>query len=434
MKNKFTKALYCFAVIFGMLLSPVLSEGNEAELSILMPQTQTEETQTEAEEIIEIHVPTIDDFTDVADDKWYYIYVKYLVENGILNGTSQTTYSPDGTFTVAECCAIVTRYLGLDEYAKERKELLSDSATPGCELWYSGYVQTMLELGILESKDFDITEKGELFAINSSDKFDTPISRELFAHLIIRSFELEGKTLRARNTYYELGGLGHEFIIAGTYDKESYLLYASDISDYWHISEPYRVSVLKAYYNGIFNGDNFGNFNPQNNLTRAEMSKVLSVILDGSLRQRKEYRNLPSSCVLSEEDYYIGATGEQLISKKKGKEILLELSKNVAASASSGKITLTYTHKNILPEGYFADVSFYGISNDGTACESSMGANTNGAQLSPYVMTDTFSANEAQVLLLLRSSSKKGTVESALMLNVSNDGTTSISDMFYSAK
>ena len=79
--------------------------------------------------------------------------------------------------------------------------------------------------------------------------------------------------------------------------------YAAEIADYWYIPEEARWDVLKAYYNGIFNGDEMGNFNPGSALTRAEMSKVVAVISDPSMRKRNEYRTLADGFVFDEESF-----------------------------------------------------------------------------------------------------------------------------------
>ena len=49
-------------------------------------------------------------FTDVASDSWYSSAVAWAVENGIVNGTSDTTFSPDKSITRQEIAAILQRY------------------------------------------------------------------------------------------------------------------------------------------------------------------------------------------------------------------------------------------------------------------------------------------------------------------------------------
>ena len=47
-------------------------------------------------------------FTDVAADSWYYPYVSGLTESGVIKGITDTSFAPNGTFTVAEAAAVIT--------------------------------------------------------------------------------------------------------------------------------------------------------------------------------------------------------------------------------------------------------------------------------------------------------------------------------------
>ncbi len=49
-------------------------------------------------------------FKDVASNSWYSSAVAWAVENGIVNGTSATTFSPDKSITRQEIAAILQRY------------------------------------------------------------------------------------------------------------------------------------------------------------------------------------------------------------------------------------------------------------------------------------------------------------------------------------
>ena len=49
-------------------------------------------------------------FTDAASDSWYSSAVAWTAENGIVNGTSDTTFSPDKSVTRQEIAAILQRY------------------------------------------------------------------------------------------------------------------------------------------------------------------------------------------------------------------------------------------------------------------------------------------------------------------------------------
>ena len=48
-------------------------------------------------------------FTDVKEDDWYYKNVKNLYFAGLMNGTSETTFEPQGNLTRAEAAALIDR-------------------------------------------------------------------------------------------------------------------------------------------------------------------------------------------------------------------------------------------------------------------------------------------------------------------------------------
>ena len=51
-------------------------------------------------------------FTDVADGDWFYDYVEYVYENGLMDGTSDTTFEPNANMTRAMVWAILARIDG----------------------------------------------------------------------------------------------------------------------------------------------------------------------------------------------------------------------------------------------------------------------------------------------------------------------------------
>ena len=55
------------------------------------------------------------DFTDVSADSWYAPYVAWAAENGIVSGTTDTTFEPDRAITRQEMATLLSRYA---EFAK----------------------------------------------------------------------------------------------------------------------------------------------------------------------------------------------------------------------------------------------------------------------------------------------------------------------------
>ena len=58
-------------------------------------------------------------FRDVGAGEWYYGNVKYVYENGIMKGTSDTEFSPEGTLTRAMCVTILHRVAGEPDFDGE---------------------------------------------------------------------------------------------------------------------------------------------------------------------------------------------------------------------------------------------------------------------------------------------------------------------------
>ena len=83
-------------------------------------------------------------FTDVEEDKWYYESVKYVYENGLMYGTSDTTFAPNDTLTRAMFATIL--YRANDEPEVEYEETFAD--VPEGE-WYSDGIIWAYQNGII---------------------------------------------------------------------------------------------------------------------------------------------------------------------------------------------------------------------------------------------------------------------------------------------
>ena len=60
-------------------------------------------------------------FTDVKAGKWYYGNVKYVFENAIMNGVTDTKFDPNGTLTRGMCATIIYRMAGSPKTEAENK-------------------------------------------------------------------------------------------------------------------------------------------------------------------------------------------------------------------------------------------------------------------------------------------------------------------------
>lgn len=154
-------------------------------------------------------------FTDVAADTWYTADVAYVAEQGLMTGTSDTTFSPNSTTTRAMLMTILARLAGED--------------TSGDDSWYEKGMTWAMENGISDGTNPNGT-----------------ITREQLATMLWR---YAGSPLANGDLNAFLDG--------------------PQVSDY-------AVNALIwAVENGILNGNPDGSLNPQGSATRAQMAAML---------------------------------------------------------------------------------------------------------------------------------------------------------------
>ncbi len=179
-------------------------------------------------------------FTDVADPAWYSESVKNAYEFGIMQGDSASTFSPEGNLTVAEGITIAAR-IHETMNGTEIKEADGE--------WYKMYVDYAVENEIMEEDTF-------------SD-YNVKIKRSEMAILLA-------------NVCGELPTINDVEKIADINEKA-----------------PYYNDVLSLYSAGILTGnDEYGNFAPGSNLTRAEMATMAVRIADKNRRVNKTFEEL----------------------------------------------------------------------------------------------------------------------------------------------
>ncbi len=359
MNYKTKKRIICLAAVLsyalGMLFSPAIADESASFDALLSQRENYSKPQQQpyvSSDLLHTHKKAeISDFTDVNPDDWFYSYLDYLVSNELIKGKTPSAFEPQSTFSYAECSTVITRYLGLENVAKQRKAELYAMGAECAEIWYSGYFQVMYELGILS--DYDLFEAdGSYITYIDTELSESPVSRYRFAESISASFELDG-ALRARNVPSEIGGRGHEFILGTFYNEDILYEYEYCISDFEDIPKSSRTAILKAYYNGIFNGDVSGCFYPNADLTRAEMAKVLATVTDLSMRTRlidEGYAPDVSSDMLFNHSLYEG-----MLTFEAATEIL----ENEAEYLDCDGGEIEYSRSFDIPLGYAIDVYIY---------------------------------------------------------------------------
>lgn len=174
-------------------------------------------------------------FTDTVPGQWYYSSVKYCANNGLMKGTSQTTFNPKGGVTREMFVQTLANIEGIDASAYADKTSFEDVKAGA---WYSAAIewakQNNIVAGISETK----------FGLGQS------VTREQMATMLVRFVEYKG----------------------GNVDATSDLTVFKDNSK---ISSWAKKGVAFTVAEGLFKGDDKGNFNPLGKATRMELATVL---------------------------------------------------------------------------------------------------------------------------------------------------------------
>lgn len=176
----------------------------------------------------------VNPFTDIRETDWFYGDVEFAVKNGLFNGTTTTTFSPEMSMTRGMLVTVLGRLHGVD-VSKYAASSFEDVAAGK---FYTPYVEWAKEAGVVNGV--------------GNNKFapDSAISRQDLAVIVVRYAEYAGKqfTVAQQNVAF---------------------------TDEAAIRDSAKSAIQTLYSNGIFQGDNNNRFNPQDSTTRAQVSAIL---------------------------------------------------------------------------------------------------------------------------------------------------------------
>jgi hypothetical protein len=202
-------------------------------------------------------------FTDMTGH-WAKEDVEYLATQGVVKGTSATTFSPDRKMTACEALLFCSRATGVDagdkakiaeDWADEMDALLPESMVS----WAGEEMAVCLETGIISET--------ELMAMTTSGAIEKSISRENLSMYLVRAMQLAPLA-------------------------ESLTNYSMSFADVDSISQSLKPYVYLLNMYGIVKGDQANRFNPQGSVTRAEMVTMLRRAID-FMDERGIYAELP---------------------------------------------------------------------------------------------------------------------------------------------
>lgn len=223
------------ADMYGVALN--VNAGENGMYTFWMPasavkvQASFVKTDDEVEDEPEDEKPEMS-FTDVASDAWYYDAVAYVYENGLMNGTSLTTFGPDVNITRGMIVTILYRLDG------EPAASVSNFTDVPANAYYTDAVAWAAENGIV--KGYDDGAFGP----------DDDVTMEQFAAILYRYAAYKG---------YDVS------------DSASLNQYtdADDVSGYAVESMQWAVAM------GLVKGTSATTLAPANHASRAQIATVL---------------------------------------------------------------------------------------------------------------------------------------------------------------
>ena len=183
------------------------------------PPTPSKPTKPSTKPTDEPAKPDASKFVDISKNNWYFDAVQYVLENGLMNGTSANEFSPNADTTRGMIVTILARLDGVD--------------TSGSSPWYAA---------------------GRTWAMNAdvSDgtNIEGKITREQLAAMLYRYAKLKG------------------YDVSASADISAY-------TDASSVSSWAKEAMQWAVGAGLINGRTATTLAPQGNATRAEVAAIL---------------------------------------------------------------------------------------------------------------------------------------------------------------
>ena len=189
------------------------------------------------ENFTQINTYTEGQFIDVPTGQWYAATVQRAYELGLMRGSSDTTFNPTGSITIAETLTLACRLHST--YYSNGAQLVQ--GTP----WYQVYVDYAVDKGIIAADEYD--------------SYTNQATRAQFVTILAAA--MPAGALPAVNTVDD--GMIPDIAADAAYYEEAYLLY--------------RAGILKG-------SDDKGTFNPDSNIMRSEVATIVVRMADPAKR------------------------------------------------------------------------------------------------------------------------------------------------------
>ena len=224
-KQKLLSGVLATGFALSCMVGPAFAASNDLQVSPAQVAAVSQETLT---------------FSDVPTTHWAYPYIMSCVQHGAIAGTTTPvngigTFNPDGKVSLGQFLAVLTRLIAADKI---------DTSLSGH--WAMPNYSAAIDIGLIYSYEYS----------SSKTDLDKTLTREEMAVMLSRAAEINGEPLE---------------ILPGI---------ENNIGDLDKVSNDKVTAVKQAYSCGLLAGDNNGNFNPKNTMTRAEMATVVCRLMN----------------------------------------------------------------------------------------------------------------------------------------------------------
>lgn len=252
---------------------------------------------------------TVSDFSDVKTSDWFYSAVNFVTQNGMFNGESSSSFSPNGTMTRGMFVTVLGRYCSapaasegctLGIILKSDVNMRSAPSATNTSVLATLTINTQLEV-ISSTEDLHDSEytwfyvkykgmlgyvRSDLVAVIDSGFSDVPATA-YYSSYVQWAFSSGIATETGEGTFSPDRNITREEICTMLYSLANFKnvqlnpkVTAVTFSDSTSITSTSANAISLMQQTGVVNGYGDGSFKPQGSASRAEVSAMLMRFID----------------------------------------------------------------------------------------------------------------------------------------------------------
>lgn len=207
-------------------------------------------------------------FTDIAGH-WGESYIKALADKGMVDGTGDGKFNPDGTVTRAEFLKMAMDACGIVGHAYREGECL-DAANDD---WYCYYLQGALDKGLIDEDMIENCKSEKVTKTLAEAKEDTPA---VTADVNVYTGKFNGDAAITREEMAAILINCLSYAMKNADKPVEFIPFLNDEITFTDNSGVYMNDVDAAYSYGLIEGMGDGTFAPKETLTRAQAAVVIN--------------------------------------------------------------------------------------------------------------------------------------------------------------